>query len=118
MTVAVVRRLVKDDQPAGHHLLTWCPGCDLLHRVQFVGEDGVVPEGPVWTFDGNVESPTVQPSILVKRTYGPDHEKVEQVCHSYLTAGVWQFLDDCTHALKGQHVPLPPLPEWVTRKRS
>lgn len=27
-----------------------------------------------------------------------------------------QFLDDCTHGLKGQTVPLPPLPDWFVNQ--
>lgn len=33
------------------------------------------------------------------------------VCHSFVRAGRIEFLGDCTHALAGQTVPLPPWPE-------
>lgn len=35
-------------------------------------------------------------------------------CHSFLRNGVWEFLGDCAHALRGAH-PLQPLPEWLFR---
>ena len=38
-----------------------------------------------------------------------------EVCHTFIRAGQIEFLGDCTHALKGQTIPLPPLPDWVLR---
>ncbi len=35
---------------------------------------------------------------------------VNTVCHSFLTDGRIQFLDDCTHAMAGQTVDLPSFP--------
>lgn len=61
-----------------------------------------------WSFNGNYERPTFQPSVLV--TYdGPDAGQdgaPPAVCHSFVTDGQIQFLGDCTHALAGQTVPL------------
>lgn len=34
----------------------------------------------------------------------------DEVCHSFVRAGKIEFLGDCTHALKGQTVPLPDWP--------
>lgn len=74
----------------------WCPGCEEYHSIRI--------EGPTfWGFDGNDEKPTVSPSILVT---GHDGRR----CHSYLTNGVLNFLDDCTHKLRGR-VPLPDYPK-------
>jgi len=78
----------------------WCPACD----------DAVVlgvntPHG--WTFDGNMEKPTFEPSIKVMGNTGTK----DTVCHSFLRAGVWQFLDDCTHAMRGM-MPVVPFPEY------
>jgi len=33
------------------------------------------------------------------------------ICHSFIRDGKIQFLGDCTHALAGQTVDLPELPE-------
>lgn len=78
-----------------------------------------------WTFDGNVERPSFAPSMRIrgKQCVIVDGEwtgewvrdatgnAIDYCCHYILTAGVLHFQGDCTHALKGQQVPLPPLPE-------
>lgn len=83
----------------------WCPGCDELHMV----DNG-------WGFDGNTESPTFDPSILV---YGPEGtERLPKPllrCHSFVRKGEWQFLNDSEHALAGKTAPMVDLPEWVAR---
>lgn len=96
----------------GHHLLLWCPGCEQagwggLHQIGYQG-DGATPE-PVWSWNGDRERPTVTPSLLVTRN---EDEK----CHSYITDGSWVYQADSTHALAGQTVPLPDLPDWVTQE--
>jgi hypothetical protein len=50
-----------------------------------------------------MEAPTFTPSILVRYSWsdGP------RVCHSFVTGGRIQFLEDCTHHLAGQTVDLP-----------
>jgi hypothetical protein len=95
----------------------WCPGCDDLHRITVNSPNG-------WEWDGNEEAPTISPSILVRgvqwsqdvRFYRVGHASVptggETVCHSFIRAGRWEFLGDCTHAAAGQTVPMVPLPEW------
>jgi hypothetical protein len=97
----------------GGELIFWCPGCDGAHSVR-VG-DG---PGPRWTWNGSADRPTFTPSILVRYEHwvppasaenpdpGPQTKRAE-VCHSFVTDGQIQFLDDCTHALAGQTVPLP-----------
>ena len=94
----------------------WCPGCDDVHRIP-VG----LPNG--WTWDGDENTPTVSPSILVRAVqwdessgfHRPNHQGVavgaETRCHSFLRAGIWEFQGDCTHTLAGQHVPMVPLPD-------
>lgn len=58
-----------------------------------------------WTFNGDLEKPTFRASMLSWAELGP--ERRMHRCHSYVTDGRIQFLDDCTHALKGQTVDLP-----------
>lgn len=102
-----------------------CPGCghDHMVYVENVAEIGL---HPMWDFNGNDEAPTFHPSILI-RTYQwtppvtpenlhawraapwPQH-KVEKICHSFVTDGRIQFLDDCTHYLAGQTVGIP---DWT-----
>lgn len=57
---------------------------------------------PNWTWNGNVESPTLKPSIL---TRGGDVDG-EHVCHSFVNDGRVQFLDDCSHEFAGQTLDL------------
>jgi hypothetical protein len=59
-----------------------------------VSRDG----GKGWQWNGSLESPTLQPSILSRST--------SFQCHSYITDGKVQFLGDCSHDLKGQTVDL------------
>lgn len=108
----------------GYQLAFWCPGCNTAHAV-------VVREEPhpAWKWNRDVERPTFTPSILVTGGHYSSHHKPGdrcwctynaehpddpsrfqcERCHSYVTDGQIQFLDDSTHPLKGQTVPLP---EW------
>ena len=88
------------------YLDLWCPGCDDLHRITTASSDG----GSTWVWDGNTESPTISPSILVNQ--GKAHPGKE-TCHSFVTNGQWQFLVDSTHTFAGQTVPVTPLPDWL-----
>lgn len=72
----------------------FCPGCQFGHGFR-------TTKHPKWEFNGDMEKPTLHPSLLVR--YGAGGE---EVCHSFIKDGMIQFLDDCTHALKGQTVPL------------
>lgn len=91
--------------------------------------------GPGWSFDGNLERPTFSPSVLVTSghftpgfnaaekgcwcTYNAEQIAKGQEascfecfrCHTFIVAGMVQFLSDCTHALAGQTLALPDLPE-------
>lgn len=100
-----------------------CPGCAAAMRAaraEYCGDGGVVlavdwvppgyevsPQcaGPRWGFNGDLERPTLTPSVLTRFPYGLD--QVQVVCHSFVTDGRIQFLGDCTHALAGQTVDLP-----------
>lgn len=77
-----------------------CPGCEMVHRIMH--GFGL---GPRWDWNGNLETPTFTPSVLVRYQWSEG----ERVCHSFVTDGRIQFLGDCTHALAGQTVDLP---EW------
>lgn len=101
--VAVLRTETEHDKPARKVLHLGCPGCGGAHRI--IVEKLADPSGPLWEWDGNLDAPTVSPSILVR---GARH-----VCHSFLRAGRWQFLSDCTHELAGQTVAMKPLPDWL-----
>lgn len=51
-----------------------------------------------WSWNGDVDSPTIRPSV---RTEAHDF-----LCHSWINDGHAQFLDDCSHDLRGQTVAL------------
>lgn len=97
MAPRAVIRHVRDGQITYDMIWLWCPGCDEAHAVPVTGPNA-------WRFDGNVESPTLSPSLLCKGV---------RRCHSFVREGSWQFLTDCEHGLAGKTVPLPPLPDWL-----
>ena len=124
MPIAELRSWIAQypDKPdlTGQMLHMWCPGCQELHAVELDPKNS-----PCWTWDGNIDAPTINPSIKVDGVqwhpaegfYKPTHnvapgEKI--TCHSFVRNGHWEFLGDCTHHLVSQTVPLPPLPEWFT----
>lgn len=78
-------------------LVFHCPGCHFIHSIRVSGES------PVWQFNGDVDHPTVHPSIRVQWYHGDD----DRCCHSFLEDGRLRFLDDCTHDLAGQTVDVP-----------
>lgn len=91
----------------------FCPGCKCIHAM---GKN-------IHTFNGDFEKPTFTPSLLWQATKELTDEEAERVmrgekitlveirCHSFVTAGRIQFLNDCTHALANQTVDLPDVPE-------
>lgn len=81
----------------------FCPGCQRLHGFNANPDNGE----PRWQFNGDLQAPTVQPSIRVQ---GHDDSGKLTNCHSYITSGMIQFLGDCTHGLANQTVPLPAVP--------
>lgn len=107
-----------------HHVKFMCPGCKQWHAVRCNTNTGVT-----WSWNQDNDKPTFSPSILVKGSkltdkgskdmeewikngYPKQNKKfdsVNTICHSFITNGEIQFLDDCTHELKGQTVELP---EW------
>jgi hypothetical protein len=110
-------RLQGVDDPKGAYqgLMFACPGCASTREgyegLHLLPVTGAVQGRPTWSFDGDLERPTLSPSILTRFSWGG----VDHVCHSFLRAGVFEFLGDCTHALAGQHVELPELPTWAAR---
>lgn len=116
-------RNVEDHGHAYSAILIMCPACDDLHMLPVGGD--VPPGKPKWEFNGNLEEPTLSPSILTRMFGYPKGidpvlaailKPSDQVCHSFLRNGVWEFLGDCTHAFAGQHIPSPELPEWVFKE--
>jgi len=82
-----------------------CPGCNEHHWIPVTGSKA-------WQFDGNLESPTVTPSVKHTCKYGDDTP--DSVCHYFIRAGRLEYCGDCTHNLAGQTVPMPQLSEGNT----
>ena len=110
--VTAVRHLTKhrDNVCLGLMVLLWCPGCQSLHAPRFrCPEHGGPTEGPMWEGEPRSNPFTMSPSLLI-------HESnVSPRCHSFVRDGEWEFLNDCTHLLAGQIVPLEPLPNWLVK---
>ncbi len=88
-----------------------CPGC-----IAMVGGTGLhmlavntTVKSPSWDWNGNLEKPTLTPSILTGK--GSD-----KICHSFLTSGVFKYLGDCNHELANQEVPMVDLPDWFVKE--
>lgn len=52
-----------------------------------------------WSWNGSTETPTLRPSVETNSWQG-------WTCHSWITEGNANFLDDCTHEFRNQLVPL------------
>lgn len=89
----------KVDNPSGKGFdyIFNCPGCNVSHGFKVTGS-------PKWTFNGNVDKPTISPSLKVQ--FHDNHTGKDQVCHSFIKDGVIQFLQDCTHKLAGKFIPM------------
>jgi hypothetical protein len=95
----------------------WCGGCQCGHYFR---TEPSPPSSPfaagdqgsqaIWSWDGNEQSPTVSPSILVR--YNGHDAGVDgappQRCHLFIRSGHIDYLSDCTHALAGKTVPMEP----------
>lgn len=96
-------------------LTIYCPGCREIHGVWIKHDTNPTAN---WQWNGNLEKPTLSPSILVTGTRpitdderdrimaGEHIEKEPRVCHSFVRDGNIEFLNDCTHELRGKTVPL------------
>ncbi len=79
-----------------------CPGCNETHTIT-----------TRWTFNGDLDNPTVSPSIRIFHPANPNEPeefkeyRKEHMCHSYIKNGKIEFLPDCTHHLVNQEVDLP-----------
>lgn len=80
-------------------LLFNCPGCGHWHEVT---------TWRIWTFNGNVDAPSLTPSVNNK--VGPFPDGHIEICHFVLTDGKVSFCNDCTHDKRNQVLDLP---EWT-----
>lgn len=111
-----MKAMVRSINDHGVHykaLMFVCPGCAAddtnstgLHMLPVNSTE----KSPAWDWDGNLEAPTLSPSVLT-------HGHTGKICHSFLKAGVFQFLTDSTHPFAGQSIPMPDLPDWVINEK-
>jgi hypothetical protein len=73
-----------------------CPGCNHYHIFYVKGN-------LCWNFNGNLESPTFEPSLLNTWTIQGE----SKCCHLNLTNGVLYFHGDSYHSMAGKTFPLP-----------
>ena len=105
------------DRLRNAHGALWfkCPGC----------EDNHVINTDRWKWNGSMDKPTFNPSLMVRgghyasvwkpgdecwctfRAKGGETGFTCYRCHSWIRDGRIQFLNDCTHALAGKTVDLP-----------
>jgi len=88
----------KDGEHEGKtYWIFYCVGCKGLHRINTTGNR------PKWTFDNNMQKPTISPSVLV--SYNLDGKQITQ-CHLFIKAGKIQYLNDCKHELAGKTIDM------------
>lgn len=104
-----------------NYIWWYCAGCKTRHSIPINRTDG-----HNWEFNGNMDKPSVTPSVLNR--WGKDadpawEEPIQEPneatidpdftwsgrCHIFITNGLVQFLSDCTHKLAGQTLELPEL---------
>lgn len=85
------------DQTEGRYSF-YCPGCEHDH-IYYVNSPHWYKDTEGWHFNGDLENPTFTPSLL--NTWN------EGRCHLYVTNGVINYCNDCTHEYNGkQNVPM------------
>lgn len=94
----------------------WCPACNSAHAYSLTGKNS---SGAQWNWVNRPDAikPTLTPSMNI-RINTPDMKEYNKcagsdICHYFVTDGMIKYGADCTHALKGQAVPLP---EWDAEK--
>jgi hypothetical protein len=103
------------DVSGNHYAYFQCPACAELHKIKLLKEFGVHGSNGGWFFNGDVDKPTIDPSIkVVYDTTGGDPQYIKppffigvNVCHSFVRNGRIEFCSDSTHSMAGQTVELP-----------
>jgi hypothetical protein len=65
----------------------------------------------VWSWNGDLEKPTLKPSILIQKSWKENSIRV----HLFLNEGICKFLDDCNDGNANKELELLDLPEWVLK---
>lgn len=78
-------------------VMYWCPGCKTHHLCGVNNRNQKLK--PQWSFNGDAENPTLNPSIKATWHKG-------KCCHHFVRNGKIQFCSDSTHELSGKTVVL------------
>lgn len=105
----LVQMTTEDDGYRTPVINHWCKACNEVHGFACLGEPFL--NGAKWTWDSDVLAPTMTPSMNI--SYDGEHGVKPYRCHYFLRRGMIEYLDDCTHELKGRTVPLPPIPSMT-----
>ena len=98
-------RAIVISRPGVDEVYYWCPGCKDVHCVPFVYGSDKLPRR--WLFDGNLDYPTLSPSVKHLQESGDSR------CHYHVQSGWIRFCGDCAvHKLGGQNFELLTLPQW------
>jgi hypothetical protein len=95
-----------EDSPEELSYCFYCPGCRCSHffRIRtgrFTRNDPDRPGNiPLWTWNGDFERPTVNPSIDV------NSKDPKSRCHSFVVDGFIRYQGDSYHQFKGQVIPM------------
>ena len=111
-----------------------CPGCGDVHMIHTAKSGAMHPQ--CWEFNGDLDKPTVSPSLLVRGGHFITEAEVDRCwcdyhkehpeekdnaphcyrCHSFIRNGKIQFLSDCSHELASKTVEIPDFetlhPDW------
>jgi len=91
-------------------VLTWlnesvlafhCPGCECMHGLHINKPN--YDNGAQWTWNGNYDKPTFNPSVHVWYERGGVRTTS---CHCWVRDGMIEFLGDSSHSLAGTTVPM------------
>lgn len=82
-----------------------CLGCGEIHQVAVQPHEN--ENGESWTFNGDLEKPTFNPSIVNRWESQPSTTKLPKRCHLYIVNGNILYLFDCTHDKAGEVVEIP-----------
>jgi hypothetical protein len=79
----------------------FCPGCKANHVIDTTPSKNRAYH----VLTGTFANPTIRASVMSNPKNLPGRPR----CHSFVTNGVIDYLNDCTHELSGKKVKLPPL---------
>lgn len=87
-----------------HQFLYGCLGCGWEHAFALKSEGGH------HEFNGDLEKPTVSPSLVQNFVPG-------KMCHSFIKDGKIEYLTDCQHDYAGLTIELPDIDQFIEERK-